>query len=175
MTPRDAGALEEVPTRDLDHEEVCAILHAQGFRLGRFAVRLAQTLSEPRWRNDGEVVVPGDEQCHDELIEELRQFRLRPDAYRIRVEGREHGWNHDVLVCDVIEVVHTSPPSAEKMELYDQLWWYGDGSECLTFRFWQTSHGKWFSPICPSVATALAFASGIPLAELLDFHEGAPV
>lgn len=149
------------------HDEVCARLHRAGFLLDDFAGRVSAAIHDPRWRNDGDPLEDGSG-CHDELIERIATCRLRPDAFRVRVEGPENGWGHRVLAIDVIEVVHSNPPSQAKAEYYENLWWEADSSHTLSFRFWWTTHGRTFHAICPAYSIAGCDVEG-PMVEAVDF------
>lgn len=72
-----------------------------------------------------------------EILDDFKKTRLIPDAWRIVVEGKQQGWLHNVLVIEFMEVEVTHPLPAEKVAMYDNLWWALDYTEYLYFRLWK--------------------------------------
>lgn len=71
------------------------------------------------------------------LLPALRGIYRLPDAWKVSLEGRAHGWGYRVLVIDWLEVADTHFLSPEKWD--DLQWLCGlcDDSDHLALRVWE--------------------------------------
>jgi hypothetical protein len=71
------------------------------------------------------------------LSEAFSDAPFQPDAYRLLIEGPEHGWLEPrILVIELVEVVVTSRLTREKLAHYADLWWDCDGSAFVHMRLY---------------------------------------
>jgi hypothetical protein len=70
-----------------------------------------------------------------EIRDIMREFRLIPDAWRV-VSKQDAGCDK-LLVLELLEVDVGGPVSEAKLALYDQMWWYFDGSAFFELRVYR--------------------------------------
>jgi hypothetical protein len=64
------------------------------------------------------------------ILECLADFRARPFAWRLKVEGKAEDWGHPVLVVEFLEMNVTKA----KLTEHTRLWWGLDASELMHLR-----------------------------------------
>lgn len=83
----------------------------------------------------------------DEILECLADFRARPFAWRLRVEGMAEDWGHPVLVVEFLETTVTRRKLAE----HTRLWWGLDASELTHLRTFLLDKTGRMSPLVTDV------------------------
>jgi hypothetical protein len=84
-----------------------------------------------------------------ELISYMRDWRLVPDAFRIRERDGRHGNGSQVWVLEVCEVEVTSRMSADKLDAYEDLWWLMDSSDSWEFALHAMDRFGHIGPVYP--------------------------
>ena len=78
-------------------------------------------LDDPRWRDE-----------RTEILEFMKEFVARPDAWRIWVDDEDA-----TLYLEFLEVEVSHHISEEKKEHYEWFWWMLDGSDGVRLQIWR--------------------------------------
>jgi hypothetical protein len=71
---------------------------------------------------------------NEDILEAINKSWCRPDAWRIVVEGPEHGWNFPLLILEFLEVEVSHQIDQSKKNAYIHLWFAFDDTQAFMLR-----------------------------------------
>jgi hypothetical protein len=125
-------------------DDACA---RDGWQRRGWRIAIAKAFDDPSWAGEyAEDVEPA------EWVWPLfRDLSRVPDAWRIRFEGKEHGWGHPVMVIEFLEVEISHPMGERKEHDYIAIWSALDDTDFYHFRvfrrFWTDPMHLWLGEV----------------------------